>query len=529
MVFSAAFLVSSLALGAFGLGDFAQPAPTKWALLVGVDDYESPDLTDLKYAVKDIRAVSDELVRSVEFKKEHVFVMSSDLGRDDRLYPDNANVVDQLDGLAARMKPGDTFLFMFSGHGFLRDGAHYLATANCKIGSLTALQLSSLPLQLLKSQMARVRADKLWFVIDACRNDPEAGKGDGDNLLSQAFSKDLRIVADSGAGVTSSAVLFACSEGERAYEWPEKQHGVFTYYLLEALRGKAADSNGELSVGGIGQYVQDQVAKWSEAELASRNRRQRPWLLQEGAARIVLARAVPTPVSGQTPVATVELKAYLRVLMEPAGADVSVDGKPTGKQTPCTLVFELTEGPEREFEIVLSAPGFAPSGIRFKLRRGDRQDLTGRMTPRAASEKDPPGPRNLSARQKEIAKKLSVFLAESPTLFAKFKGPRGQPAFGGETFDCTYSFPSLGDRHEMYDFGRAVGCEFVARARSMIEAQRLFADYAAAAKLTLSGWKVAHDAPRHFAAEGPDGTSVTVRVAYSTDTWRVELQIERKR
>ena len=29
-----------------------------------------------------------------------------------------------------------------------------------------------------------------------------------------------------------NATLYACSVGERAYEWADKEHGVFSYYLV---------------------------------------------------------------------------------------------------------------------------------------------------------------------------------------------------------------------------------------------------------------------------------------------------------
>ena len=47
-----------------------------------------------------------------------------------------------------------------------------------------------------------------------------------------------------------SATLYACNVEKRAYEWAEKKHGVFSYYLLEGLNGEAVNSQGKVTICG---------------------------------------------------------------------------------------------------------------------------------------------------------------------------------------------------------------------------------------------------------------------------------------
>ena len=61
---------------------------------------------------------------------------------------------------------------------------------------------------------------------------PAQGDGFIADLKTAGPDKDLD---DNNAGV----VLAACAEGELAWESSELQHGLFTYYLLQAMRGKA--------------------------------------------------------------------------------------------------------------------------------------------------------------------------------------------------------------------------------------------------------------------------------------------------
>ena len=124
-------------------------------------------------------------------------------------------------------------------------------------------------------------------MIDACRNDPDSGRGEEDNLLTNDFSRGFKIKRDQGRAGTPgvSATLYACAVGERAYEWPEKQHGVFSYYLLEGLNGKAANSNGEVVVTDLADYTQRKVVKWAEDV---KGKKQTPWLDQSGGAKLIL-------------------------------------------------------------------------------------------------------------------------------------------------------------------------------------------------------------------------------------------------
>src|SRR5262249_44299841 len=58
-----------------------------------------------------------------------------------------------------------------------------------------------------------------------------------------------------------TAVLFSCKSGERAWETPKlgKGHGVFFYHVLEALRGKARNTRGQVTWDALSAYVKEQV------------------------------------------------------------------------------------------------------------------------------------------------------------------------------------------------------------------------------------------------------------------------------
>ena len=40
---------------------------------------------------------------------------------------------------------------------------------------------------------------------------------------------------------------FSSGKG-RAYEWADKEHGVFSYYLLQGLRGQSVNDKGQVTI-----------------------------------------------------------------------------------------------------------------------------------------------------------------------------------------------------------------------------------------------------------------------------------------
>ena len=197
----------------------------KYALLVGINDYPD-EISSLKYCVADVEAFRQALVNVAGFKEDKIFLMID--GMTDRMEPTHINVIARLGILSRQIKADDTFVFYFSGHGIVNNGSSYLLAANSDTTTIDTLEMSAIPLDRVSKILSAVKAQQLLTVIDACRNNTAKDKSEEDNLLSHDFTKGFKIRRRSGSGKPSvSAILYACNIGERAYEWPEKKHGVF--------------------------------------------------------------------------------------------------------------------------------------------------------------------------------------------------------------------------------------------------------------------------------------------------------------
>ncbi len=76
------------------------------------------------------------------------------------------------------------------------------------------------------------------LLADCCREDPNTARG---GLRGRAFGSALRL----DQLPKNCAALFACSEGEQAFEHADWQHGAFTKALLTSLgTGQRVTANG---------------------------------------------------------------------------------------------------------------------------------------------------------------------------------------------------------------------------------------------------------------------------------------------
>lgn len=281
-----------------GLSSLATPswartpwdAGKKYALVVGIDDYLNDSVTDLKFATADATLFKETLVKEGQFPEENIFLLTSQ-ARGESARPSLTNIVFRLEWLREVVGPGDTLVFYFAGHGVSMDSETFLLTEEADQRSKNTLMVSSLPGKVLNALLKDAGALNTLVLLDACRNDPTAGRGDVNNLLSESMARGLvfQPLPSAAAGLErNTATVFSCSEGERSWEWGDKGQGFFTFYLAEALRTGAYDSQGQATLQGLVSYLRERV---HTATLRETNQTQTPMLKYEGpgADRWVLA------------------------------------------------------------------------------------------------------------------------------------------------------------------------------------------------------------------------------------------------
>ena len=347
-----------------------------FVLVAGVETYDDQSISSLRYAVADAKSLTDAFTK-LGVPPGNIITLTSD--QQDRLQrPTKFAILHSLQRLREKARADDTLIFFFAGHGMQQNETPYLLTADSIKEQLTG---TALPVSMVHDIMSKLEAKNVLFIVDACRNDPTAGRAEGDAKLDESFARDIRLRRLETPGrQVNAAVLLACDVGERAWEMPDEHHGAFTYYLLRGLAGAGKGPDGSLTVGSLAAYVTKEVPAWAQRA----GREQTPRFENPGGDFALFRPARRGPV-GDAPggrVEAVRLKAKLQATSTPPGATVVVDGQEVGR-TPLEHAFEM-QGDRQQVRVELRLEGYAMRAYNVELVAGATQSLTNVELPKLA-------------------------------------------------------------------------------------------------------------------------------------------------
>ena len=258
----------------------------RWGIIIGINAYDDSNINSLRYASADASAIYEVLThpQTGGFKKEQLHLLTSDSGNP----PTRNNILESLALLNRMIRTGDTVVFHFSGHGLTQNGTNYLLPADTRVNIPTE---TAIPLS--KVYAAIQNARQRIIFLDACHSGQRRDKGTTSGAMSFAFAE--AVFSEAEGRVT----LASCNINESSFEDDKLGHGVFTYYLLEALRGKAdALADKRVTTSEANRYVVEKVKAWAFAN----RKRQNPRISSNVSGEIVLTTwsdisARPTHVS----------------------------------------------------------------------------------------------------------------------------------------------------------------------------------------------------------------------------------------
>jgi hypothetical protein len=257
----------------------ALPAkPKRYALVIGVDQYADTQITTLGGASNDAKTLANALIQYAGFPGEQVTLLASDQPAERQ--PTRGNILRRLSNMAAVIPPDGLLLISFAGHGIERGGQAFLLPSDSQVSNdVDLLEQTAINVSQIKDRIKKIGVRQVLMILDACRNDP-VGRANADNPLTAAYTRgfnfDLR-----NREVQAFATLYATEVGHRAYEYKEKKQGYFTWVMVEALRGGAANERGEVTLASLVKYLQERVPKRVLQDLGP-GKNQKPFAVVEG-------------------------------------------------------------------------------------------------------------------------------------------------------------------------------------------------------------------------------------------------------
>ncbi|MFL5327906.1 MAG: caspase family protein [Gemmataceae bacterium] len=225
----------------------AQGEGKKYAVIVGVREYQHPKLPKLRFTENDASELADVLKPA---GYDVILLTDSAGAKDSTKVPSKANIEKAVSETLRKCQKSDTIVIALAGHGLQFAGkpdSYFCPTEAKPFESETDTLVSVTRIyEELEKSFAGVKV----LFVDACRDDPGAARGATRGIDADTAPRPPRGVA----------ALFSCSAGEVAYEHERFHHGVFFHYVLEGLRKNARERSGEVNFDGLSKYVREQVA-----------------------------------------------------------------------------------------------------------------------------------------------------------------------------------------------------------------------------------------------------------------------------
>jgi uncharacterized caspase-like protein len=251
------------------------------AVIVGINNYHYDPSDDasknrkiqLHWARQDAEDVASFLVDSLGVPPGNIILLTEPVvvsGGPDRFSanrnsPTRAHILGAIGDLADNFDKRGTFLFYFSGHGYLN--AHskafskqrYFLTAD----SDTHNDVNMISHQDLDEKIGLIDTEHKIIIADSCFSGDEIISSAGSGVTSKGTAKggtDFQLLEDIAKGSYSASA----SDGDHlSYEFDDLHHSVFTYYLLEgASKGHIDPDTGFVTIEQAYQHSLKEVVRY---------------------------------------------------------------------------------------------------------------------------------------------------------------------------------------------------------------------------------------------------------------------------
>ena len=290
--------------GIDGIGTPGANAPShpadRWALIIGIGSFADKNIEPLRYTASDAQSFQDALLdpKVGRFKAANVHSLLNEQAT-------RKNIMIQLNWLARSAGPDDMVVVYVATHGSSRDvdtaDVNYIITHDTEIGpgkdpDPDTLFATALPMMDIANEVAtRVKARRAAIFLDTCYS-------------GNAASKNVKLIAPGIANSAPSAatldhikqgagrMVFAASgTEEESLESESLKHGLFTYFLVEALRKEG----GSAPLSQIFDYTEKHVSARAATEFKQYQLQQNPVMSRsEDDTDFALGPAAGAPAGG---------------------------------------------------------------------------------------------------------------------------------------------------------------------------------------------------------------------------------------
>ncbi len=225
-------------------------------------DYQDSDIESLEYAKNDAELVKQYFINSFGIPESNIR-LESNLSKSqlEKIFDKNSS-----GSIVNSLRPNESDLYIYySGHGIASENKNYLVPYDFDFNDIDG---SGYSYNKLFDDVRNLPVNDVYAFFDACRVS-EIGERD---IIVQWI--DLDEVPDNLCLITS------CKLGEKSFDYDVEEYGLFTYYLMRAIKNRNADKNGDqkITIKELYDYISDydKGIPWESRRL--KNKEQTPIL-----------------------------------------------------------------------------------------------------------------------------------------------------------------------------------------------------------------------------------------------------------
>ena len=236
----------------------------KVALIIGIENYS--DIPKVSYANDDAKFFFEYASTALGVSGDNIKMLIDK----DATYIEINKILKKW--LKSKIKPGKTDLIIFyAGHGLAsKDNKElYLLPQDA---DPDLLSISAISRTKLFKEIETLKPKTTTFFFDACYT----GSSRDDELI-MADARPVRILDDVNENIPENFTIFSATKlNQIASGLKGVDHGIFSYYLMKGLEGKAdANKDKDITNGELIAYLEKNVSQ----KAAERNREQNPGLI----------------------------------------------------------------------------------------------------------------------------------------------------------------------------------------------------------------------------------------------------------
>ena len=221
--------------------------PQRYAIVIGIGNYKDKKIPPLYYTVADAQGMYNVLTN-----KKYGFLLKENVKMLINEEASTQNIKKTFGiWLKKNVRENDFVIIYFAGHGASEAGSTYWVTYDSEIEDLYGTAISN---DSISKMLKSIESKTLIVFLDSCYSAATINRGWQTRSL---FEKDP-FAEFKGQG----RVVITSSNGKQlSLEIQEYGHGVFTYFLIQGLIGKAdQDLDGYIILDEIWDYVKNNVS-----------------------------------------------------------------------------------------------------------------------------------------------------------------------------------------------------------------------------------------------------------------------------